>query len=62
MADARRANINARPDAHQHLGEEVADVLMYLVQLADRSGIDLEAAVERKLLLNARKYPPPPQA
>ncbi|MFG6447734.1 nucleotide pyrophosphohydrolase [Roseateles sp. BYS180W] len=44
-------------DTRQHLGEEVADVLLYLVQIADQCGVDVDAAVERKLLLNARKYP-----
>ena len=42
----------------QHLGEEIADVLVYLVQIADRAGIDIEAAVDRKIGLNAVKYPP----
>lgn len=46
------------PAKHQHLGEELADVLVYLVQIADHAGVDLEAAVERKLALNALKYPP----
>lgn len=41
-----------------HLGEEIADVMLYLLQIADHSGVDIEAAVERKLALNARKYPP----
>lgn len=41
-----------------HLGEELSDVLLYLLQIADHAGVDLEAAVERKLVLNARKYPP----
>lgn len=40
-----------------HLGEEIADVLLYLLQIADRSGVDVTEAVERKLLLNAQKYP-----
>lgn len=40
-----------------HLGEEIADVLLYLLQIADRSGVDVAQAVERKLLLNAQKYP-----
>lgn len=44
---------------HQHLGEEIADVLLYLVQIADHSGVDIDAAVERKLLLNAVKHPLP---
>ncbi|WP_028455363.1 nucleotide pyrophosphohydrolase [Chitinilyticum litopenaei] len=39
------------------LGEEVADVLLYLLRLADRSGLDLDAVVQRKLRLNAEKYP-----
>ncbi len=41
----------------QHLGEELSDVLLYLLQIADHSGIDLEAAVQRKLRLNALKHP-----
>jgi NTP pyrophosphatase (non-canonical NTP hydrolase) len=44
---------------HQHLSEEIADVLLYLVQIADHSGIDIAAAVERKLALNAVKHPVP---
>lgn len=45
-------------DQRRHLGEELADVLLYLLQIADHDGVDLEAAVERKLALNAIKYPP----
>lgn len=44
-------------DKHQHLGEEIADVLLYLLQIADHAGVDMAAAVERKLALNALKYP-----
>jgi NTP pyrophosphatase (non-canonical NTP hydrolase) len=36
---------------------EIADVLIFLVELADRLRIDPLAAVERKLALNAQKYP-----
>jgi dCTP diphosphatase len=31
--------------------------LLYLVRLADKSGVDLEKAVTAKLALNAQKYP-----
>ena len=48
-------------DKHQHLGEEIADVMLYLLQIADHAGVDVEAAVERKLALNALKYPPQPR-
>lgn len=37
--------------------EEVADVLLYLLRLTDVLGIDLLRAAQRKLAVNARKYP-----
>ena len=36
---------------------EMADVLVYLVRLADKFDIDLMAAVEEKMVLNRAKYP-----
>lgn len=36
---------------------ELADVLLYMVRLADVLGVDLAEAAQRKLLLNAKKYP-----
>ena len=36
---------------------EMADVLIYLVRMADRCDVDLDEAVERKLALNRLKYP-----
>ncbi len=36
---------------------EMADVLMFLVRLADRLDINLLAAAERKLAINTNKYP-----
>ncbi|KAG8064266.1 hypothetical protein GUJ93_ZPchr0004g40469 [Zizania palustris] len=41
----------------EHLGEELADVLLYLVRLSDMCGVDLGKAALRKIELNARKYP-----
>lgn len=40
-----------------HLGEELADVLLYLVRLADKCAIDLPAAAQRKISRNGVKYP-----
>ena len=37
--------------------EEIADVLIFLLRLADKLGIELEAAVEQKLAINEKKYP-----
>ncbi len=50
---------SSRVDAatHKALSEEVADVLLYLVRLADRLDIDPIAAAYAKIETNARKYP-----
>ena len=39
------------------ISEELADVAMYLFELADNLGIDLTRAIENKLEINAQKYP-----
>ena len=39
------------------LSEEIADVGIYLIALADNLGIDLLAAIDRKLAINEQKYP-----
>jgi NTP pyrophosphatase (non-canonical NTP hydrolase) len=36
---------------------ECADVLLFLLRLCDKLDIDLAAAAEKKLTLNAKKYP-----
>jgi NTP pyrophosphatase (non-canonical NTP hydrolase) len=41
------------------VAEEMADVLIYLMQMADVLGVDLPSAVARKIAANARKYPVP---
>jgi dCTP diphosphatase len=45
------------PEAHAAASDEVADVLLYLVRLADQLGIDPIAAANRKIVVNAEKYP-----
>lgn len=39
------------------VSEEMADVLLYLVRLADKLDVDLVAASVRKIEVNAKKYP-----
>lgn len=41
----------------RRIGEELADVAMYAILLADKAGVDLLAAMDRKLAQNAAKYP-----
>ena len=46
-----------KDEEKQHLGEELSDVLLYLVRLSDICGVDLGKAALRKLEMNAIKYP-----
>jgi NTP pyrophosphatase (non-canonical NTP hydrolase) len=55
LNEAQSASLS---DEQRHaVALEMADVLLYLLRLADRLGVDLPAAARAKLELNARKYP-----
>jgi NTP pyrophosphatase (non-canonical NTP hydrolase) len=54
-ADSRHAATN--PETSQAVKDEIADVLLYLVRLADVLNVDLNQAVIQKLKTNALKYP-----
>jgi len=45
------------PEQLAAVREEMADVLLYLVRLADKLDVDLIAAARDKILRNALKYP-----
>ena len=46
------------PSAAAAVESEVADVLQYLIRLADVLGIDLAEAVRKKVQLNESRFPP----
>lgn len=45
------------PEKHQAVSHEMADVLIYLIRLADRLEIDLIHAAQEKIALNEQRYP-----
>ena len=45
------------PDQIARVREEMADILLYLIRLADGLDVDLLAAARDKLALNSQKYP-----
>ncbi len=47
------------PERREAIGDEIADVIIYLLLLAHELGIDLDKAVERKIRKNELKYPLP---
>jgi NTP pyrophosphatase (non-canonical NTP hydrolase) len=58
MTEAESRAASGDPELARSIREELADVLIYLVRLADILGVDLDAAVRSKLALNAERYPP----
>lgn len=55
--DAELLALAREPAGREALEDEIADVLTYLLQLAEALGVDLDAAVAAKLQKNAEKYP-----
>lgn len=43
----------------RHVQQEVADVIIYCLSLADTLGFDIAAAIDEKIAHNARRYPAP---
>jgi NTP pyrophosphatase (non-canonical NTP hydrolase) len=56
-SDAEIEALPAEPASREALRDECADVLLYLLLIADSAGIDLAAAARAKLAKNAEKYP-----
>jgi NTP pyrophosphatase (non-canonical NTP hydrolase) len=48
---------------NDNLGEELADIAIFLFSLAEMTGVDLQEAVERKIAKNStRRYIPHPKS
>jgi NTP pyrophosphatase (non-canonical NTP hydrolase) len=52
-----KSSEEALESSAENIKEEMADVLIYLLQLADKMDIDLEEEVFNKMEKNAIKYP-----
>lgn len=55
LTEEQSRNLSA--EQREKVALEIADVQLYLVRLADVLAIDIAAALDRKLAINANKYP-----
>lgn len=55
LTEAQSQNLS--PEKREEVAQEMADVLLYLVRIADKLNINLVEAANKKLVLNAQKYP-----
>jgi len=57
MTEADSHAAASSPKTAKAVRDELADVALYLIRLADALGVDLNEAVANKLASNAAKYP-----
>lgn len=56
-SDKKEAENKARFSNTEHMREELADILIYCINLANAYGIDISSCIIEKLQKNAKKYP-----
>ncbi len=49
--------VMARPEKRAALQDELADIVVYCLEFANQTGIDLASAITAKMVRNAEKYP-----
>ncbi len=54
---SQEQSLNLSPETLAEVELEMADIFIYLVRLADRLDVDLLKATEKKIRINAEKYP-----
>lgn len=45
------------PAKRQKIADELADVVVYALEFANATGLDLAASIEAKMIANGKKYP-----
>lgn len=55
LSDEQSRSLSAT--RRSQVGEELADVFLYLLQLSDKLGVDLIEEARKKMQVNASKYP-----
>ncbi|HSW62225.1 MAG TPA: nucleotide pyrophosphohydrolase [Dissulfurispiraceae bacterium] len=57
LSDKQSAAIREQKKEMLRVSEEMADVFIYLMRLADKLDVDIETAVAQKMEMNRAKYP-----
>jgi dCTP diphosphatase len=57
IGDDEVVNALQNPTKREEVGSELADVFIYLLRLADVTGIDLDGELKKKIAINEERYP-----
>ena len=52
-----QAELIMESSENEHVKEEMADIMIYLIRMADKLNVDLEGAVADKIAKNGKKHP-----
>lgn len=55
LTEQQSSSLNA--ETLSEVADEIADIQVYLIRLADKLGVDIVAATQNKIEKNAQKYP-----
>lgn len=58
MKEEESNQVSEKPEIQDKVREEIADVFIYLLRIAQKADIDISEAVHQKMEKNAAKYPP----
>lgn len=57
VTESQSNEVRINMELKKKVEEEVADIFIYLLRIVHKSNIDLQQAVENKMIKNAEKYP-----
>lgn len=57
MDSKESIEVSANHSRREKISEELADVIIYALEFANMTGIDVAAAIHTKMAANAQKYP-----
>ncbi len=59
LTEAQSLDLRNQPgsEKHQAIALEMADILAYLLRIADRLNVNLVTALEEKIAINEQRYP-----
>lgn len=57
LTESESSNLINNQNKLDQVRDEIADVAIYLIILADKLGVNIESAINKKLVKNASKYP-----
>lgn len=57
LSEQEAAEVGKKDHLKLRTGEELADIMIYLIRLADHLQINLKEAIQAKMIQNSKKYP-----